>query len=104
MNTLTPTPTMEATGTWTPRCVKQDEVECGFCMLLHIFLAGTSTTCHEFLTKINKLNKVENVPRRCRHWIYNILINTMNDWEPPPWILDLQANTVQTNTNKHVDN
>ena len=83
MDMTTPNPTKEATRTWTPTCVQQEEVECGFRMLLHILLAGTSTTAREFITKLNKLMTVENLPRRCRHWIYNILINNTNDWEHP---------------------
>ena len=60
-------------------------------MLLHILLAGTSKTAREFITKLDKLKTVENLPRKCRDWIYNILIDTRDDREHPRWILDLQT-------------
>ena len=91
MDTITPNPMLESTRTWTPTCVSQKELECGFRTLLHIFLAGTSKTAREFITKLNKLNTVEDLPHKCRHWIYSILTDTRNDRAHPRWITDLLA-------------
>ena len=66
MDTLTPNTTQESIRIWTATCVSQKELECGFRTLLHILLAGTSKTARELITKLNKLNTVEDLPNKCR--------------------------------------
>ena len=71
------------------KCCHQEEGECGFRTLLHILLAGTSKTDWEFDSKLQKLGHIEDLPKRCREWIYRIVTSKDSDWEHPKWIQDL---------------
>ena len=70
-------------------CIKQEEAECGLRMILHILLAGLSTTAAEFRNRLSKLQYIDELPQKCRNWVYDIVTTEGNELTHPQWVLDL---------------
>ena len=73
------------------RTIEQDELECGFRMLLQMYVAGFSCSAKEFCRAINKLRGMdsETLAQRCRNWVYDMLLDPKAKHATPDWIARL---------------
>ena len=70
-------------------CIKQTEGECGFRMVLHTFIAGHSDNAQTFLSKINKLDEVDDLAQKCRNWVVSIVTHENGPLPTPDWLKEL---------------
>ena len=70
---------------------EQDELECGFRMLLHMYVAGFCCSAKEFCRAINKLRTMdsETLAQRCRNWVCDMLLDPKAKLATPDWIARL---------------
>ena len=71
--------------------IQQFVLECGFRMILHMYLAGFCCTAKLFCRSINKLRGMdrENLAQKCRICVCDMLKNPNVRHETPSWIVGL---------------
>ena len=73
------------------RSIQQFELECGFRMVLHMYIAGFCCNTKVFCRTINKLRGMdrENLAQRCRNWVCDMLRDPKVKHTIPDWIARL---------------
>ena len=73
------------------RSINQVELECGFRMLLHIYMAGRCRNARDLCRTINKLRSMDrdDLAQRCRNWVCDMLRNPKGKQPIPDWIARL---------------
>lgn len=71
-------------------CVQQTETECGYRVILHMFIAKHSNNAKEYERKIQRLMDVENLPRQNRKWVVSLLNTRENqNLQLPGWLTEI---------------
>ena len=73
------------------RSIQQDELECGFRMILHMYLAGRCRNASHLCRTINKLRGMDSeiLAQKCRNWVCDMLRNPKGKQPIPDWIARL---------------